>query len=84
MCFWDAEDAALKNIDDVERKFFFRVKADSVDKVKALFGAVEEVCLDDVNEEVGMVTSVMKEKEFAALYAQASDSVVGNRIRLEA
>ena len=84
MCFWDAEDAALKNIDDVERKFFFRVKADSADKVKALFGAVEEVHLDDVNEEVGVVTSVMKEKEFAALYAQASDCVVGNRIRLEA
>ncbi|MDE5680263.1 MAG: homoserine dehydrogenase, partial [Lachnospiraceae bacterium] len=27
MCFWDAEEAALMSIDDVERKFFFRAKA---------------------------------------------------------
>lgn len=84
MCFWDEEEAALKNIDEVERKFFFRVKADSIENVKALFGKLEEVRLEDATEEVGLITSAMKEKDFAALYAKAEEFTVGSRIRLEA
>lgn len=84
MCFWDEEEVALKNIDEVERKFFFRVKADSIENVKALFGKLEEVRLEDATEEVGLITSAMKEKDFAALYAKAEEFTVGSRIRLEA
>lgn len=84
-CFWEAEDAELISIEDVERKFFFRVNAGAEDKVKALFGAEAEVVkLPDVNEEVGIVTGVMKEKDFAEKYAQLADVAVGNRIRMEA
>lgn len=85
MCFWDAEEAALMSIDDVERTFFFRVKAGNGDRLKALFGeGLQEISLAGVTEEKGYVTGVMKEKEFAALYEQLADITVGSRIRVEA
>ncbi len=83
-CFWDAEDADLISIDDVERKFFFRTKAGNEAKVKELFSNVSEVKLADVAEEVGFVTDLMTEKEFADKYAKLGDVVVGTRIRMEA
>ncbi|MBD5479633.1 MAG: homoserine dehydrogenase [Lachnospiraceae bacterium] len=85
MCFWDAEEAALMSIDDVERKFFFRAKAGNGERLKKLFGEeLQEISLSDVTEETGYVTDVMKEKEFAALYEQLADITVGSRIRIEA
>lgn len=85
MCFWDAEDAELVSIDEVERRFFFRVKSASEEQVKALFGADTEVVkLPEYTEETGFVTPVMKEKEFAAFYEQLGDDRIGTRIRLEA
>lgn len=85
MCFWDAEEAALMSIDDVERKFFFRAKAGNGDRLKKLFGeGLQEISLSGVTEETGYVTDVMKEKEFAALYEQLADITVGSRIRIEA
>ena len=83
MCFWDAQEAKMMCIDEVERKFFFRVKAGSEEKVRTLFGKIEEVRLDDVPDETGFVTQSMKEKEFAGLYGQMGDMVLGERIRLE-
>ncbi|MDE5801450.1 MAG: homoserine dehydrogenase [Lachnospiraceae bacterium] len=85
MCFWDAEEAALMSIDDVERKFFFRVKAGNGERLVKLFGeGLQEINLSGVTEEIGYVTGVMKEKEFAALYEQLADITVGSRIRIEA
>lgn len=85
MCFWDAEEAALMSIDDVERKFFFRAKAGNGERLKKLFGeGLQEINLSGVTEEIGYVTGVMKEKEFAALYEQLADITVGSRIRIEA
>ena len=85
MCFWDAEEAALMSIDDVERKFFFRAKAGNGERLKKLFGeGLQEINLSGVTEETGYVTGVMKEKEFAALYEQLADITVGSRIRIEA
>lgn len=85
MCFWDAEEAALMSIDDVERTFFFRVKAGNKERITKLFGeGLQEISLAGVTEETGYVTSVMKEKEFAALYEQLADITVGSRIRVEA
>lgn len=85
MCFWDAEEAALMSIDDVERKFFFRAKAGNSERLKKFFGeGLQEINLSGVTEETGYVTDVMKEKEFAALYEQLADITVGSRIRIEA
>lgn len=84
MCFWDAEEAALMSIDDVERKFFFRAKAGNGERLTKLFGeGLQEISLPDVTEESGYVTGVMKEKEFASLYGQLADITVGSRIRIE-
>lgn len=83
MCFWDNEDAKLLSIDDIERKFFFRIKSGSEEKAGALFKAAELIRLPEAPEECGIVTPVMKEKEFAALYEQLGDARIGARIRME-
>ena len=85
MCFWDAREADIVSIDRVEHRFFFRVKAGSEEKVKALFGdGLETVVLPGVTEECGIITPVMTEKDFADRYAQLSENTVGSRLRLEA
>lgn len=84
MCFWDATDAKLMNIEEAENKFFFRVKSGNGEKVKALFGEVKSVKLSGMDEEEAFVTSLMKEKDFAEKYEKIADICVGNRIRVNA
>ena len=82
MCFWDATDAKLMNVEEAENKFFFRVKSGNGEKVKALFGEVKSVKLSGMDEEEAFVTSLMKEKDFTEKYEKISDISVGNRIRV--
>ncbi len=84
MCFWDATDAKLMNVEEAENKFFFRVKSGNEDKVKAVFGEVKSVKLPGKDEEEAFVTSLMKEKDFAEKYEKIADICVGNRIRVNA
>ncbi len=84
MCFWDATDAKLMNVEEAENKFFFRVKSDNGEKVKALFGEVKSVKLSGMDEEEAFVTSLMKEKDFTEKYEKIADICVGNRIRVNA
>lgn len=84
MCFWDATDAKLMNVEEAENKFFFRVKSGNEDKVKALFGEVKSVKLPGKDGEEAFVTSLMKEKDFAEKYEKLADISVGNRIRVNA
>ena len=84
MCFWDATDAKLMNVEEAENKFFFRVKSGNEDKVKAVFGEVKSVKLPGKDEEEAFVTSLMKEKDFAEKYEKLADICVGNRIRVNA
>lgn len=84
MCFWDATDAKLMNVEEVENKFFFRVKSGNGEKVKAVFGEVKSVKLSGMDEEEAFVTSLMKEKDFAEKYEKIADICVGNRIRVNA
>lgn len=84
MCFWDATDAKLMNIEEAENKFFFRVKSGNGEKVKAVFGEVKSVKLSSMDEEEAFVTSLMKEKDFAEKYEKIADICVGNRIRVNA
>ena len=83
MCFWDAEEEKLLSIDDAERRFFFRVKSGSEEKVRALFGEVELIRLPEMPEECGILTQTMKEKDFGALYTQLGEEKIGARIRME-
>lgn len=84
MCFWDATDAKLMNVEEAENKFFFRVKSGNGEKVKAVFGEVKSVKLSGMDEEDAFVTSLMKEKDFAEKYEKIADICVGNRIRVNA
>lgn len=83
MCFWDSEDAKMLSIEDTEKRFFFRVKSSGEEKVRALFREIQFIKLPEAPEECGVVTPVMKEKEFAALYEQLGDERIGARIRME-
>ena len=82
MCFWDATDAKLMNVEEAENKFFFRVKSGNGEKVKAVFGEVKSVKLSGMDEEEAYVTSLMKEKDFTEKYEKIADICVGNRIRV--
>lgn len=84
MCFWDATDAKLMNVEEAENKFFFRVKSGNGEKVKAVFGEVKSVKLSGMDEEEAFVTSIMKEKDFTEKYEKIADICVGNRIRVNA
>lgn len=84
MCFWDATDAKLMNVEEAENKFFFRVKSGNGEKVKAIFGEVKSVKLSGMDEEEAFVTSLMKEKDFTEKYEKIADICVGNRIRVNA
>lgn len=84
MCFWDATDAKLMNVEEAENKFFFRVKSGNGEKVKVVFGEVKSVKLSGMDEEEAFVTSLMKEKDFTEKYEKIADICVGNRIRVNA
>lgn len=84
MCFWDATDAKLMNVEEAENKFFFRVKSGNGEKVKAVFGEVKSVKLSGMDEEEAFVTSLMKEKDFTEKYEKIADICVENRIRVNA
>ena len=84
MCFWDATDAKLMNVEEAENKFFFRVKSGNGEKVKAVFGEVKSVKLSGMDEEEAFVTYLMKEKDFTEKYEKIADICVGNRIRVNA
>ncbi len=84
MCFWDATDAKLMNVEEAENKFFFRVKSGNGEKVKAVFDEVKSVKLSGMDEEEAFVTSLMKEKDFTEKHEKIADICVGNRIRVNA
>lgn len=84
MCFWDATDAKLMNVEEAENKFFFRVKSGNGEKIKAVFGEVKSVKFSGMDEEEAFVTSLMKEKDFEEKYEKIADICVGNRIRVNA
>lgn len=85
MCFWDAEEADLLSIDQVQRKFFFRLKPEGLEKARELFGKdLEEVRLPNVTEECGVITPIMSEADFADSYRKLDGLSVGGRLRIEA
>lgn len=82
MCFWDAEDAKLTSIDQVERRFFVRVKEEAKEAVKKNFGDVAVIRADGITGEYGFVTEKMKEVDFAAKSENLSKMLI-TRMRLE-
>lgn len=82
MCFWDAEEAELISIDEVERKFFVRLENAGKAQAAELFGKMEPVSVEWIEDEFAFLTPVMKEKDFAAKCSQLGSHVL-NTIRVE-
>ena len=79
-CIWEDEEAQMADLGEVERSFFMRVKADAIDAVKARIPGGEVIMVKG-REDLGYITPVMKEKDFADAKAALGEAVLG-RIRL--
>lgn len=81
--YWDADKAPLCKNDDATRRFIVRAlqSSDAFKEAESIFGKVEIVELEGVNDEFGFVTEKLSEKDFAEKYSKMS-GVIG-RIRLE-
>jgi homoserine dehydrogenase len=60
---WTGEELELMPTDDIEHAFFVRF-AGSEEEAKAVFGDIEPIRLDNVDDEFGFMTAVMTEKAF--------------------
>ena len=81
-CFWEQEDAVLTDISELKRSFFVRADASEKEALEAAFPGGTVVALES-RSDIGYVTLPVKEKDFAAKYAELGDKVSG-RIRIEA
>ena len=79
-CNWCAEPAKQLSVDDMERQFFVRVKAECSAEAEKLFGAVEYIEIESQPQEKAFVTGVMTEKAFAECYAKLDGAI--SRIRI--
>ncbi len=78
-CNWSEEPAQLVSIEDEERQFFVRVKADSQAEA-AGFEVSEYIELPQMPEEKAFITGMMTEKAFAECYSKLAGAL--GRIRL--
>ncbi len=77
---WDAEEAKVADIAEVERSFFLRVNASALETVKSAFPGGEVIVVEG-REDAAYVTVPVKEKEFAAK-CEALGDVVLSMIRM--
>lgn len=81
MVIWDDEKLTLADTSEEERRFFVRVPADVTEAtVKELFGDVNVVKADGLDNEYGFVTGIMTEGKFAEAAAKVN---VISRIRID-
>lgn len=72
---WSAEKLQLGDAAAMTTAFFVRTRKDEA-AIKAVFGDVETVKVDGIDGEVGFITPVMSEKDFAAK-SEALGDVIG-------
>lgn len=82
MCFWDKEEVTLADIGEIERTFFVRAKSEALEDVKAALPGGEVIRVAQRSEDFGYVTTVMKEKDFAAACDSLGDSIL-SKLRIE-
>lgn len=80
-CFWEKEEVKLADVAEVEWKYFLRVSEDAKEAVEAAFPGGEMITVAERTEDFGYITTVMKEKDFAAKCAGLGDKVL-SKIRL--
>ncbi len=76
MTNWSSHPLCLMDMEEVEGRFFVRVKETTVDKVEAVFGKVEIVNLKQLPGEFAFITSCMKQGEYSGKVSALGDSVL--------
>lgn len=80
MTIWSSEKLSLGSADDEVRSFFVRTSNDKENKVKEVFGDVDIIKAEGLDDEFGFITSEMTEKEFR----EKSEKVgIISRIRID-
>lgn len=80
MTIWSSEKLSLGSADDEVRSFFVRASNDKENKVKEIFGDVDIIKAEGLDDEFGFITSEMTEKEFK----EKSENVgIISRIRID-
>lgn len=69
---WSKEKLILANHKELEHRFFVRTKADET-AVKEVFGAVDIIQIDEKKDEIGFVTSQMKELDYETKIGKLED-----------
>lgn len=79
---WSSDKLELTDIKKSEKKFFVRV-GDSVNEadIKSLFGDVEKVTVDGINDEYAFITNQMTEEKFDDTASKINNIIT--RIRME-
>ena len=77
---WDAEEAKVADVAEVERSFFLRVEGTALEAVKNAFPGGEVIIVEG-REDAAYVTASVKEKDFAAKCEVLGD-VVLSKIRM--
>ena len=84
MTMWKNEKLTLLPIEDTEKKFFIRISGNADERLaeaEKVFGPVQIVTVDGLNDEFGVVTEVMTERD----YLERSSQIEGilHMIRIE-
>lgn len=80
-CRWEAQDAKLADVADIEDAYYVRVKAGKKADAQAAFAGGQLLEIPGRDKDFAVLTTPMKEKEFAAKCQALGDAVL-SRIRL--
>ncbi|MBH1942431.1 homoserine dehydrogenase [Mobilitalea sibirica] len=80
---WSSKKLELTDINQVQHRFFVRVKDDSSmeNKIKSLFGEVERVIVEGVQDEYAFITPTMTEQDMKEKKANLSGMISMIRVR---
>lgn len=79
---WNSTPAVLKPLDDVTGRFFVRIKKDSAEEAKNVFGEIEVICLEQLPEECAFITAEMTQGEFKEKLTKIESQVLA-KIRVK-
>ena len=76
MTNWSSYALELMDMDEVEGRFFVRVSDTTMDEVEKAFGDVQTIEPDDLPDEFGFITPVMKQAEYKEKISKLTGKVL--------
>ena len=76
MTNWSSYALKLMDMDEVEGRFFVRVSDTTMDEVEKAFGDVQTIEPDDLPDEFGFITPVMKQAEYKEKISKLTGKVL--------